>query len=193
VLGPSHPLVETIETLAEARRQALAVGAILVTSLALASVGIRWAQTAAVSAAAMLCVLAAAGLNSRCRLRRHALDLILEGREEIPVTAVEEQRRRLLDARCRTTLATSFESLADYAVSPQSRPPASTFNRATIATMADELRDVGSLLRTRPSTARGVALARSMLTDGARSPLHRGEMVASCHELRRIRFLLQSR
>jgi hypothetical protein len=192
VLGPSHPLVETIETLAEARRQILAVGVILLTSLAPASVGIRWAQTATLSAGAMLCVMAGVVLESRRRLRRHALKLILEGRENIPVAAVEEQRRRLLDGRHRTMLATSFETLADDSVSPGSWPSASAFHRATVAAVADELREVGSLLRSRPSRARGVALAREVLTDGTQSPLYRGEVETSCHELRRIRFLLQS-
>jgi hypothetical protein len=89
-------------------------------------------------------------------------------------------------------LATSFESLADDAVSPRGWPPASPFPRATVATVADELRDVGSLLRSGPSRARGVALARNVLADGAHSPLHRGEVDGLCRELRRIRFLLQA-
>jgi hypothetical protein len=192
VLGRSHPLVETVETLAEARRQALAVVAVLVPSLALASVGIRWAQTATVIAGAMLCVLTAAELNSRRRLRRQALKLILEGREGVPVAAVEEQRRRLLDGRHRTMLAATFENLADDAESPGRWPSASVFHRATVAAVADELRDVGLLLRSGPSRARGVALAREVLTDGVRSPLLRGEADVSGHELRRIRFLLAS-
>ena len=192
MLGRSHPLVETIETLAEARRQALAFGGILLAALAPASVGIAWAQTAVLTAAAMICVLAAAGLNLRRRRRRHALELILEGREEMPVAAIEEERGRLLDARRQAMLAASFESLADHAGSQASWPDASVFQRATIAAVAHELRNVGSLLRSGPSIARGVALARSLLTDGAVSPLHRGEMGALSQELRRISFLLQS-
>jgi hypothetical protein len=192
VLGRSHPLVETIETLAEARRQALASGGILLASLAPASVGIPWAQTAVLTAAAMICVLAAADLNLRRRRRRHALELILEGREAMPVAAVEEERRRLLDARRQAMLAASFERLADHAGSQASWPDGSVFQRATIAAVAHELRNVGSLLRSGPSTARGVALARGLLTDGAVSPLHRGEVGALCQELRRISFLLQS-
>ncbi len=193
VLGPSHPLVETIETLAEARRQAVTVVAILVASLAPASLGVPWAQTAALSAGAMICVLAAAVLTLRRRRRRQALELILEGREALPVAAVEEERRRLLDPRGRTMLAASFESLADDALSPESWPTGSVFPRSTVAAVADQLGDVGSLLRAEPSRARGVALARGLLTDGARSPLHRGELGALRHELRRIRFLLATR
>ena len=60
VLGPSHPLAETIETLAEARRQAVTVVVIFAASLAPAALGIPWAQTAALSAAAMFCVLSTA-------------------------------------------------------------------------------------------------------------------------------------
>ena len=190
VLGPSHPLVETIETLAEARRQALTVVVILAASVAPASLGIPWAQTAALSAVAMICVLSAAVLTLRRRRRHQALELILEGREELPVAAVEEERRRLLDPRRRTMLAASFESLADDALSPEGWPIGSVFARSTTAAVADQLRDVGSLLRAGPSRARGVALASSLLTDGTRSPLHRGELGALRRELRRIRFLL---
>jgi hypothetical protein len=192
VLGPSHPLVETIETLAEARRQALTVVVILAASLAPASLGIPWAQTAALSAAAMICVLLTAVLTLRRQRRRQALELILEGRDELPVAAVEEERRRLLDPRSRAMLAASFEGLADDALSPDRWPTGCVFSRSTIAAVADQLRDVGSLLRAGPRRARGVALARRLLTDGAGSPLHRGELGALRHELRRIRFLLAS-
>ena len=191
VLGPSHPLVETIETLAEARRQVLAVGVILLITLPLARAGVPWAQTAALSAGAMICVLAAAALNLRCRRRRLALALIVEGREELPVGAVQEERRRLLDARGRRMLAASFDGLADSAATPATWPATSVFQRETVATVADELRDVGSLLRSEPTAARGVALARTLLTNGALSPLHRGEIGTLRRELRRIRFLLQ--
>jgi hypothetical protein len=52
------------------------------------------------------------------------------------------------------------------------------------------MRGVGSLLRAGPSTARGVALARSLLTDVTWSPLHGRDVAALRHELRRIQFLL---
>ena len=193
VLGPTHPLVETIETLAEAKRQAITVLVILAASLAPASLGSPWAQTAALSAAAMGCVLAAALVTLRRRRRRQALELILEGREGLPVAAVEEERRRLLDPRGRDSLAASFESLAHDALSPHDWPIGSVFSRSTVAAVAEQLRDVGSLLRAGPSGARGVALARGLLTDGAGSPLHSGELGLLRHELRRIRFLLASR
>lgn len=192
VLGSSHPLVETIETLAEARRQAAGVGAILVASLASAWAGFSWAQTAVLCATAMTCVLAVAVLELRRRKRRHALDLILEGREELPVAAVEEERRRLLDARGRSVLASNFDSLGEDALAAARWPAASVLRRETVAGVADELRDIGSLLRSEPSSARGVALARSLLTDVTRSPLYRREPGALHGELRRIRFLLQS-
>jgi hypothetical protein len=192
VLGPSHPLAETIETLAEARRQAVTVVVIFAASLAPAAVGIPWAQTAALSAAAMFCVLSTAVLTLRRQRRRQALELILEGREELPVAAVEEERRRLLDPRGRTMLAVSLENLADDALAAESWPNGSVFERSTVVAVADQLHDVGSLLRADPGRARGVALARRLLSDGVGSPLHRGELGALRHELRRIRFLLVS-
>jgi hypothetical protein len=191
-LGPSHPLVETTEALTETRRQELVVGGILVAGLVPAWVGVTWAQPAALSAAVLLCVLATAELNLRRRTRRQAFELILDGREEIPVAAVEDERRRLFDPRVRDALAASYESLADDAVSPASWPAASVFQRSTIASVMEEMHEVGSLLRSGPSSARGVALARTLLTNVTRSPLHRGDVDALRHELRRIRFLLES-
>jgi hypothetical protein len=193
VLGPSHPLVETIETLAEARRQLMVVVVILFASLAPASLGTPWAQTAALAAATMICVLATAVLTLRRRRRRQALDLILEGREGLPVAAVEEERRRLLDPRRRTVLGASFENLANDALSAEGWPTGSVVPRPTITAVADQLHDVGSLLRSGPSAARGVALAEYLLSDGTRSPLYGGELTALHHELRRIRFLLASK
>jgi hypothetical protein len=153
-------LAETIETLAEAKRQALAVALILAASLAPAALGIQWAQTAALSAVAMSCVLAATTVGLRRRRRRQAFNLILEGREELPV---------------------------------DSWPVGSVFPRAAVAAVADQLGDVAALLRAEPSTARGVALATTLLTDGARSPLLRDDPRPLREELRRIRYLLASK
>jgi hypothetical protein len=69
----------------------------------------------------------------------------------------------------------------------------------TIETLAEARRQVlavGVILlvtlpRSEPTAARGVALARALLTNGALSPLHRGEIGSLRRELRRIRFLLQ--
>ena len=186
-------LTETIEALAETRREELVIGAILLVSLAPAWADVMWAQTVALAAAALICVLGAAEVILRCRKRREAFELILEGGEEIPVAAIEDARRRLLDSRRRRELAASFESLADDAESPASWPAASVFRRQVIASVTREMHDVGSLLRAGPSQARGVALARTLLTDVTRSPLHRGDVGALRHELGRIRFLLAAR
>jgi hypothetical protein len=140
----------------------------------------------------MTCALTAAWVTLLRRRRRQALELILEGREKLPIAAVEEQRARLLEPRHRETLAASFEDLAGAALSPDSWPPAYVFECSTVASVAHELRDVGALLRSGPTTARGVALARRLLTDGVHSPLYRDEPTALSHELRRIRFLLAS-
>jgi hypothetical protein len=108
--------VDGIETLAEERGQALAVGVILVASLTAAIAGVSGTQTAVLIAAVMLCVLGAATLSMRNRMRTHALELIIEGREDVPVAAVEDERRRLLAPRGRRLLAGSLtrgESVGD--------------------------------------------------------------------------------
>jgi hypothetical protein len=63
------------------------------------------------------------------------------------------------------------------------------FDRAVVGGVADELRELAALLRDEPSSARGVALAWCLLSDGVRSPLHRGDVTALREELRRIHLL----
>jgi hypothetical protein len=102
--------VDGIETLAEERGQAPAVGVILVASLIAAIAGVSGTQTAVLIAAVMLCVLGAATLSMRNRMHTHALS------EDVPVAAVEDERRRLLGPRGRRLLAGSFtrgESVGD--------------------------------------------------------------------------------
>lgn len=124
------------------------------------------------------------------RKRARALDLILEGRERVPVTAVDRERGRLLNPALRSSLAASFDSLVDEALTSRKLPPSYLFQRVVVAAVADELRDVAALLRVEPESARGVALARSLLTDGVMSPLLRGDVAALGQELGRIRYLL---
>jgi hypothetical protein len=58
-----------------------------------------------------------------------------------------------------------------------------------IAAASADLIDIAGLLRGSPSSARGVAAAHRLVTNGG-SPLYGGDARALRSELRRIRFLL---
>lgn len=192
VLGVDHPLVRVSAALAVVGRQSLAVAAVLAASATSAVAGAAWATVMALSAGGVLVALGAVAGLLQQRKRECSLDLILEGRERVPVAAVERERGRLLNPALRSCLAASFESLVDEALTPSKLPPSYLFQRGVVAAVADELREVSALLRVEPESARGVALARSLLTNGVLSPLHRGDVAALEQELGRIRYLLTS-
>jgi hypothetical protein len=192
VLGPDHPPVRVQDALKAVLCQSLAISCVLATSLIALAGGAAWAPGIAGSAGLVLLTLGAAGALLRQRRRDHVLALIAGGREELPVEAVERERHRLLDRRTRSRLAASFESLVEEAAKPPVVPGPPLFDRAVVAGVADDLHELAALLRDEPSSARGVALAWCLLSDGVGSPLHRGDVTALREELRRILHLLRA-
>jgi hypothetical protein len=192
VLGFEHPLVRDLDWHAVVARQSLAIGVILIGSAVAAVGGIGRAWALAISAAAVLLGLAAVAALLHGRERAHALQLILEGRERLPIVIVEQERRRLVDASTRRRLADSLDDIVRTAAAPrrrQPRPAPPIFHDRVVAEVADDLGRVAALLRSQPAGARGVALAEWLLTQG-RSPLHGKDAAALREELRRVQFLL---
>ena len=172
--------------------QSLMIACGLAAGLIALAGGAVWAAWIAGSAGLVLLALAAMGALLRQRGRDHVLALIAGGREELPVEAVERERSRLLDRRTRTRLAASFDGLVEEAVRPPVVAGPPLFDRAVVGGVADELGELAALLRDAQSSARGVALAWGLLSDGVGSPLHRGDVTALREELRRILHLLRA-
>jgi hypothetical protein len=192
VLGPDHPLAGVQDALTAVACQSLAIVCLLAASLIALAYGARWAPGIAASAGLVLLVLGAVGALLRQRRRDHVLALIAEGREELQLEAVERERSRLLDRRTRTRLAASFDSLVEEAARPPVVPGPPLFDRAVVGSVADELYELAALLRDEPSSSRGVALARCLLSDGVASPLYRANVTELREELRRILHLLRA-
>jgi hypothetical protein len=192
VLGSDHPLARATDALDNIVRQSLAVAAVLVGSIIDLIVGRPWGGTLAASAAIVLLGLAAIATACKKAQRDRALSLIREGRENVPVAAVQRQRRRLGDPRTRTTLARSLTDMIDQA-SPRRGLLACRicplFDRAVIRTVADDLRAVIRLLDTDHAPVRGVALVEHLLID-AFSPLYGNQTEPLRQELHRIAHLL---
>jgi hypothetical protein len=191
-LGPEHPLVRVQDALKAVVCQSLAIACLLAASLIALAGGAVWAPWIAGSAGLVLLALGAVGELLRQRRRDHVLALIAGGREELPVEAVERERSRLRDRRTRSRLAASFDSLVEEAAKPPVVPGPPLFDRAVVGGVADELRELAAVLRDEPSSARGVALAWCLLSDGVGSPLYRGDVTALRQELRRILHLLRA-
>ena len=173
-------------------RQWLAVAAVLVGSIIDLTVGRTWAATLAASATVVLVGLTAIAAACKQTQRDRAIALIRDGRESIPVAAVQRQRRRLLDPRTRTTLARNLAVMIDQA-SPRRGLPACRicplFDPAVIRAVADDLRAVTRLLDSDHAPVRGVALVEHLLTD-AFSPLYGNQAQPLRQELHRIGHLL---
>jgi hypothetical protein len=192
LLSPDHPLVRTSSDLSASLRQVAAVSAVLVGSLLALVLGTGAAVTLVIGAAIVLLALLAIAGQLWDRRRRAARDLVLEGRETLPVAAVQRERRRLLEERTRGYVARSLERVLQHVtrrptpIPPSVRP---LFDVGTVATVVEDLQAIIALLRSDAPQARGVALAERLLTEGF-SPLYGENAVALRDELRRVRYLL---
>ena len=145
VLGSDHPLARATDALDSVVRQSLAVAAVSVGTIIDLIVGGAWADTLAASGTVVLVGLTAIAAACKQTQRDRALALILEGRENVPVAAVQRQRRRLLDPRTRTTLARNLAVMIDQASTRRGLPACRIcplFDRTVIRTVADDLRAV---------------------------------------------------
>jgi hypothetical protein len=192
LLGSDHPLTRAYESLEAVRRQLLVVAALLAGSMVDALEGVAWARSAAIAGAIVLAGVAAAALLLVGIRRERAVELIAQGRENLPVTLVQRQCIRLASPRTRRSLARTLESMIEETLHPRrvSIPSARlSLNRRLIASLQDELRRVARLLRDDRVTTRGVAFSERLLTRGE-SPLYGRDIVALRAELRRARALL---
>jgi hypothetical protein len=190
VLGAEHPLSRTASALHAVKRHMLTVGALLSGGAAGSAAGATWAEPLTAAAGAVLVTLAAAARVLAANQGEHARALIERGDENLQIPAVHRQRERLLDDDGRGDLAGLLDHLARQGM--RSSPPGPVrplYDPRMIAATAADLREVAELLRNPPRSARGVAAAQRLVTDGA-SPLYGNDVRALRMELRRIRFLL---
>ena len=191
LLGISHPFVRTSRSIAAVPRQAFAVLAVLVASRAVGGSVAGLALT--VGAVSVLLVLLLQGAALLDQRRRLALDLIIEGRDRLPIAAVARQRGRLAKPRSRRRVARSFERVFEDGLGLRRLAPGPLpmVRPGVAAAVLAELGAVGALLRSPSPGIRGVALAERLLTDGA-SPLYGQDVEALRGQLVRASFLLRS-
>jgi hypothetical protein len=192
VLPAGHPLARAMESFRCTVRQWADVAAILAGSLLAGVQGARWAGPLAGSAAAVLAVLSVV-LAARMQNRRdRAVDVILDGREDLPIALVQRERRRLLSTRTRARLARGLQEAVGGAVKPprslRSLPPLCA--PRVVSPLVDELLEISMLLHTAEVPARGVARVERLLTRASTSPLYAQEISALHEELCQVRELL---
>jgi hypothetical protein len=113
--------------------------------------------------------------RAMARLRSRALDrALIAGADPTDSTQLAARACRLTSPANRNLLAAGIDRLVASASEPPSRarlaPP-----RATVVAAGDDLRHLAEILRGRsPLYARGLAMLRELVTDGA-GPLYRGQ------------------
>jgi hypothetical protein len=188
VLGPQHPLMRAIDAWHVVMRQCTIVAAVLCGSGIACLEGRGWAAPLAVAAAITLAILAVVAVSLRQRRRDHAIDVILEGREEVGLAVVQRECGRLRSARTRRALARSFTEMVHQATHPQKlqmRGARPLYHLAIVAGVTDELLELASGLEREAVSTIGVARAERLITN-AMSPLYGLEPGALRTELRRI-------
>jgi hypothetical protein len=191
-LRPDHPLLRATEAVHYTGRQWVDVAAVLTGSVIAWIEGREWAGPLAFSATSVLLILMVLLAAHKQRERDYAIELVLEGREGIPIAAVQRQRRRLLAEQTRNGLACNLEDLIRQAARRsrlQMRVTPLPFEPTVVAMAAGELRDTIGLLRAEGVSARGVARAER-LVEHAVSPLYGQDVGALREELCRVRDLL---
>ena len=162
-------------------------------SLSAVLAGVSEARAAVVAAlVAQIAVTWRLVLRASAR-RDIVLDLIVDGREALPLRSVARERRRLLDRRHRVLLARALDALREEAAIPLVRrsSPLPLYSRRVVAAVAPELEETAQALRRSDASVRGVALSERLLS-GHDSPLYGDDADRLREELRRVRFLLDA-
>jgi hypothetical protein len=168
---------------------------VLVGSLLARVQGARWAGPLAGSAAAVLAVWSVVLVMRMQEKRDRAVDVILAGREDLPIALVQRERRRLVSTRTRTRLARNLQEVVDRTVqrSRFPRPLPALYAPRVISPLVTELLEISSLLDAADVPARGVARVERLLTHAATSPLYAEDVSALRDELTQVRELLTRR
>lgn len=191
LLGADHPLVRDLERLLSAAHQLAAVLAVLAGSTAALVAGSTAASSLIVAAAATALVLLLR-LAALCESRRvHVLELISQGRAELPIASVESMCVRLRAAGHRRQLIARVEPLIgaeahrwDLVVTPWVR-----VRSDRLVPIRCELAEICRLLAADSAHLEGIATIELLLCDGT-SSLHHDDTRRLLEDLRRARFLL---
>jgi len=192
VLGSGHALTRLEDQLSVLLTRSLVVAALLCAGVIAVLDGLSMGLSLTVAAAAAEAALAArAALLAESR-REQVLDLIIDGRGELPIEVVARQRTRLLDARRRHRLASAFDEIRDEALHPPPRHARvrPIFDRRVITAVAPELTTIARLLRDDAAGLRGIAMAQRLVTQGG-SPLYRSDTRPLRDELHRLEYHLK--
>lgn len=191
LLGARHPLVAVLYACRATLEGIVAVAAVQLGALALWWVNASYARALAIGTGVVQVALGLRWASLREQRSELCLELVIAGRERLPLAVVARERQRLDDPGRQAQLATSLEQLA--AIAMQRRRPRERqrriYNPRVLAAVEPQLRNVAALLRDGGVDLRGVALLYRLVTSGS-SPLYGEETAPLRNELARGRYLL---
>jgi hypothetical protein len=190
-LGGTHPLVGLLGRIEEVTAQLVALTALQGAGIVFASGGADFGLAVAAGSAVGQIVCGCRVWAFRARRRELCLELIVAGREALPLACVQREVSRLRERRTLLQLAGSLEEMLATATRPLDRDPRNLpfFDVRVIRKVAMELQDVASQLRDAAPGVRGVAEVELLLTS-AGTPLYGAEVEPLRQELGRARYLL---
>ena len=191
LLGAQHPLVRVMDDIRARVKQAMVLMGIIAAAATAALAGVADARAALAAAVAVQVALVCALAALAAAKRDHLLDLIIEGREHLPLPPVTRERERLLDSRYRAQLSHSLEALRREAEHPVLHRPSDRplYRRRVIAAVAPDLVETARSLRSENAGSAGVAMAERLLSRHD-SPLYDESAERLRVQLRRCQFLL---
>ncbi len=191
LLGADHPLARALERRRRLFEQSLVVAAVLSASIVALADGLAAALAFVAAAAIVEVALVCSVAMLSCSKRAHVLDLIVEGRGDLPLHDLARERRCLLDRRHQHRLADWLDGIRREAQEPvragRARP---IFSVRVIVAVAPDLATLAAQLRSADTNLRGVAAAERLLIDGTSSLYGQDENLLA-EELHRIHYLLQ--
>lgn len=192
-LGQSHPLTAVLRSSQTAKEQALAIAAVQIADFILLLQHAPLALPLALACGAVQIALGLRIAYLTWRRREICRQLIADGREQLPLPAVQRELRRLGGAQCQVALAQSIDRLADEVAQARSRPGnRPIYHRCVLRAVTEPLHEIARLLRSGDAPVRGVAQVESLLTSGG-SPLYGAEVEPLREELARARYFLAGR
>jgi hypothetical protein len=191
-LGARDPLAGVLRRSDTVLEQLVSVTALQAAGLVFLSGDLKFGLSLALAAVVVQLGLGCRLAALRGRRRELCLELIVAGRQALPLACVDRERRRLLHPRTWERLATSIDEMLGIAARPLRVHPAARpiFYVGVIRRVAPELCQVASLLRGDAPCVRGVAAVEWLLTSPA-SPLYGVDVEPLRQELGRVRYLLR--
>jgi len=194
VLGRRHALTRAVanqHTLA--MQSAVAVLAVVAAALC-ELVHLQHATLLVVVALGICAAFVVAWTLTRETVARGARDLIAGGYDNLVLSVVARERRRLASRKERERLARALEEFHRDALRRHPLLPHSQLlpGVAQLRHTSREVEALATALRRERARVQGVALVARLLADGHESPLYAGERGPLREELNRIRYLLES-